>query len=416
MIITTTKLVHGGQSLGHDENGRKTFVWGALPAEKVRIRLIKHKKSWAEGVVEEVLEASTDRIQPAEKDIFLSTSPWQIMSYKAENEWKQKILEEVFQSESINVGWNTFWHHKNRFGYRNKMEYAFWYEEGSGLSLALHARGSHQKICVKGSQLAMDSINNAGERIISFLNQHKVGGYQLKSVIIRSDKKGRPVLVLYVKDKDLARVDWEQLGLPIMVYYSNPKSPASVETELLAVSGIVWLTDEVAGKEFTYSAAGFFQVNIDAYQEVITTMRKLINHSAPLVDMYSGVGSIGLSLADSAQECTLVEVDALSVEQARKNAGPNCKVVHAKSEEALNYITNDAVIVLDPPRAGLHNDVIEAITREKPPQILYLSCNPATQARDVAKLLDGYTIEYAQGFNFFPATPHIESLLMLCRR
>jgi 23S rRNA (uracil1939-C5)-methyltransferase len=86
----------------------------------------------------------------------------------------------------------------------------------------------------------------------------------------------------------------------------------------------------------------------------------------------------------------------------------------SESESALDYITKDKIIILDPPRAGLHDKVIHRLTIEKPPRILYLSCNPSTQARDIRQLMDGgYTVAYARGYNFFPATPHIESFIVL---
>jgi 23S rRNA (uracil1939-C5)-methyltransferase len=136
-----------------------------------------------------------------------------------------------------------------------------------------------------------------------------------------------------------------------------------------------------------------------------------------IIDLYSGVGSIGLSVADKLRQLVLIEISAESNIQAQNNASgrQNVQIVTTEAEKALSYLEQDALIIVDPPRAGLHKDVIESLIELKPACIIYLSCNPSTQARDIKMLTDGtaYKIKYAQGFNFFPRTPHIESLVVL---
>ena len=134
----------------------------------------------------------------------------------------------------------------------------------------------------------------------------------------------------------------------------------------------------------------------------------------PAVDMYSGVGTIGLTIGGPG--VTLVEIDENAVREMRRNIdelGLTAKAVHAPSEKALDYITSDRTIIVDPPRAGLHADVIDRLLETKPSRIIYLSCNPVTQARDVAMLAERYGIRYHRGYNFFPRTPHIENLVVL---
>jgi 23S rRNA (uracil1939-C5)-methyltransferase len=133
-----------------------------------------------------------------------------------------------------------------------------------------------------------------------------------------------------------------------------------------------------------------------------------------LIDFYSGVGTIGLTIGGN--DVTLVEVNEDAVREMRANIRTlhkSAEAVLAPSEKALDYITSDATIILDPPRAGLHNDVTERLLESLPPRIIYLSCNPVTQARDVAQLLEKYEIVYHTGYNFFPRTPHIEHLVVL---
>jgi 23S rRNA (uracil1939-C5)-methyltransferase len=130
--------------------------------------------------------------------------------------------------------------------------------------------------------------------------------------------------------------------------------------------------------------------------------------------MYGGVGSIGLSISD---DPVIVEIDNATVAMAKHNAEKTgAEVIHASTEKALKYITNDRVLIVDPPRAGLHKDVVTKILEVKPKKLVYLSCNPATQARDIALLQEEYSIVAFEGYNFFPRTPHIETLAILQRK
>ena len=135
---------------------------------------------------------------------------------------------------------------------------------------------------------------------------------------------------------------------------------------------------------------------------------------AKILDLYSGVGTIGLTIGGD--NVTLVELNEHAVREMRQNIttlGKNATAVLAASEQALDHITSDKIIILDPPRAGLHADVVAKLLETTPPRIIYLSCNPVTQARDVALLLEKYTITHLKGYNFFPRTPHIENLIVL---
>jgi len=174
--VTITKMVPGGQSLGELQNGKKVFVWNALPGEVVRIRLIKKRSNYVEGIAEQVIKASTDRIDPAEPN-YLATSPWQMMTFAAENKYKGQIVEEIFKQANVALpGFEMTWGpgkvndedsvRSSEFHYRNKMEYSFWGDE-TGLHLALHQRGSHGKQIVPGSQLALPSVDAVADAVRS---------------------------------------------------------------------------------------------------------------------------------------------------------------------------------------------------------------------------------------------------------
>jgi 23S rRNA (uracil1939-C5)-methyltransferase len=419
--LTIDKLVHGGQGMGILKDGRKCFVWGALPGELVKAQITKSKKDWAEGNTLEVLKPSKLRISPQEPDIYLATSPWQILDYSAEANVKQAILAETFKREGLDVNWQALYQDKNCFGYRNKMEYNFWFDNDTNkVSLALHRRGSHLKVAILGSVLASDAINIAGEHLINYINQNNIEARPLKSVILRSDSAGKVGISLFINDKEIAtKFDgFELLNANLEIIYSNPKSPASVATQIIKTDNAK-LTDKLLDIDFNYTTRSFFQINIPVYEQVLKIIKAQIDklNAKKVVDLYSGVGSIGLSVTSTNQLLTLIEISAESSEQANHNlqVGQDVQIITTEAEKALDYLDKEAVIIVDPPRAGLHKEVTNKLIELKPTCIIYLSCDPSTQARDIKMLVDGagHKIQYAQGFNFFPRTPHIESLAIL---
>jgi 23S rRNA (uracil1939-C5)-methyltransferase len=289
------------------------------------------------------------------------------------------------------------------------MEYSFWADE-SGLHLALFNRGSHRKCVVNGSSIARAEIDETANKICALLDQQKIRGSQLKTIVVRSNQAGETVAALFVKDQsfpDIAALG--QICQGVTVCFSNPKSPASVLTRELYTYGDIRLSDQVLGTPMQYDVHSFFQVNLPIFETVLTDIKKALSgmHST---DFYSGVGTIGIPVGSA----ILVESDQHNVDMATLNlAGRKTKMIHASAETALEYVPRDGALILDPPRAGLHARLVDAILEAKPPLIVYLSCNPSTQARDLALLQGAYRIKSLTGYNFFPRTPHIESLAIL---
>ncbi len=412
--VEIEKLVHGGQGLGTLPDGRKVFVWGALPGEKVKARILKGKRSYAQAIAEEILEPATVRVAPKEPN-YLATSPWQIVAFDAENDYKKRIVTELFTQAHVALPQFVMTTAGSEWRYRNKMEYSFWGDD-DGLHLALFSRGSHQKNIVKGSELALPAIDAAANAVLRELQKHNTRAGDLKTIIVRCDQKGTAVASLYVKPKEFTQLTLPPEVAGLRVYHSNPKSPASVPTALIDEYGKSTLQDELLGRPFRYDGDSFFQVNLPVFEAALSRIKQHIT-SDDVVDMYAGVGAIGLSVAKKKIE--LIELDAATAAMAKVNAkasGLDAQVVETSAEKSLDYILGDRPIIFDPPRAGLHDNVVDQTLQVKPPQVIYLSCNPATQARDLAKLQETYTIEYFEAFNFFPHTPHIETLAVLRRK
>lgn len=410
-IVHIDKLVHGGQALGTLPDGRKVLTWNALPGETVEVRLNKTKRSFTEGIAERIVKASPHRVEPRD-EAYLSTSPWQIMEFAAENMYKTEILKETFAREKVTIPQEIpFYSDDQQWQYRNKMEYSFWADD-DGLHLALFNRGSHNKRIVTGSSIARPEIDEVATKICVVLNQAGIRGSQLKSLVVRCDQTGTCVAALFVKDEQFPKIqELADICQGIAICFSNPKSPASILTRELYVYGTTALTDRIMDHVITYTVHSFFQVNLPVFSQALGRIQEGIADRSPVVDFYSGVGTIGIPIGAT----KLVENDTQNVAMAKRNATTQ-EVILAPAESALDHVPTSGVLVVDPPRAGMHNRLIEQILESKPEYIVYLSCNPITQARDIALLQPAYTMTSLEGFNFFPRTPHIESLALLTRQ
>lgn len=420
--VRPEKIVGGGQALGTLSDGRKAFVWGGLPGETVTMQLTKKKARYVEGYVVAVTQPSTHRIDPHDPLSYLSTSPWQIMTFDQEQHYKAALIEEAFElhdivlPEAIEV-YTDF----REYEYRNKVEFSWWWDtQMNRLDLAFFRRGTHGKIPVSGTSLAHPAINEVARAVRDVLRQRSAKGYDLKTLLLRCDRGGNVVGQLYVKNDDFALFsDSERAQLSVkgfQIIFSNPKSPASIMTHQLQTWGEMTLQDEILSVPFRYPAESFFQINLPVYEQALRDMQEWVIPGTPVIDLYSGVGTIGLTIGGKA--VTLVESNEAAVKEMQRNIAMlhrdvSAKAVLSPSETAIDYITGDATIIVDPPRAGLHDGVIAELLAKLPPRIIYLSCNPVTQARDTAKLAASYGIRAHRGYNFFPRTPHIEHLVLL---
>jgi 23S rRNA (uracil1939-C5)-methyltransferase len=386
-----------------------------------------------EGAAVEVLERSLERVDAREPH-YLTCSPWQVLSWKAEQEWKRRTALETWEhvgkfelpGEVELVG-----DEEQQFGYRTKMEYSVTAAaEGSAgpdgmvrkLSLAFFQRGRHVLAPIDGCVLAAEPTNAQANRVLRWLESEGLGAPAVKSILVRADGAGHVLIAVFLRErrqfKQVLALDDQLLGLT--AYFSNPQSPASTPDEQLLQLGQDYLDVPVRGHVLRHGLLGFFQVNAPIFEKTLADMEPWLKDAAHVLDLYGGVGSIGIGAVPTTSKLTLVELDAAAVEHAKRNyaaAGrTNAEAVASTAESALSYISSDVTVVLDPPRAGLHPDVVERLLFTAPPRIVYLSCNVSTQARDVALLSSKYAIKFARLYNYFPRTPHVEGLLVLDRR
>lgn len=418
-IVHIEKLDLQGFGVGK-VGDRVAHVWGALPGELVSMQPRRRRRGVVIGITEAILEPSPERITSPEIH-YLSCSPWQIMSYAHEAKAKKQLVEELFQTVGISLPDFPLIQPEQAEHYRNKMEFSFASDETNRLSLAFFERAGRRKISITSCLLAKSEINEIASSITDALQTQGMSAENVKTFMLRANDQGETVAGLFLRETSLSTLDRHRLhpklaGLSII--YSDPQSPASRVTSVLAHDGAHTITEKVLGRPFVSSLTSFFQVNIPIFEKALTAIASHIEPTNDIVDMYSGVGTIGLSL--ESKTLTLVETEASAIPLAKENALANNKadaqIIHAPAETALEYITAGKTIIFDPPRVGLHPKILARTIAEKPKKIVYLSCNPTTQARDLSELLKaGYTLHFFEAYNFFPRTPHIETLAILER-
>lgn len=416
--VIIEKIVFGGQAMARHD-GRVYFIWGALPGEEVEIEVYKNKKTYSEARLLNVLKPSPDRVEHVEKH-YLSCSPWQTMSYNLELEWKRRLYQDVFNfvdSELIN-NIEIESDINSQYGYRNKIEYSF-VEDSDIFYPAFFMRGTKAKHKINYCKLASSAINETATGIVDWINQEDLILRNLKSAIIRSNLEGQTIAAMFIQDEinDLKLPELPDFNCGWQLYFSTHKIRSAVPTSLLAQSGKNYITEKINNVVLKYGLLSFFQINTPLFIKTVNDIANHLDDNAKVVDFFSGVGSIGLPLHKKCSQVELVDNNEEAIAYAQDNINDNgisnAKAFCQLAEQALNLITADKTLILDPPRPGVHPKIIKKIIEEKPKKIIYLSCNLSTQARDLDRLMGCYEIDFVKLYNYFPKTPHIESLIIL---
>lgn len=427
MQVTIEKIVPEGRSLAHLD-GKVVFVWGGLPGEIVDINITKNKKNFVEAEIVEIIKKSPDRVEPAESH-YLICSPWQVISYDKQLELKRQLLKDAYaEMANENIEIDEFYGSEEKFGYRTKMEYSFTADENGQIRLAFHKRGENNAYeILDDCKLGSEKINRAAAKITEILNTIPgVEAKGLKSLTLRESKANGQIIAMLLHkfreyEIEIKLADLDGLVDGIIIGYSTIKSPVSVITDLKYQEGIDSLEEKLLNLRIRYPYDGFFQNNIPVFEKALGEIQNATPEVNKIVELYSGVGTIGLTLVKKAKEVSGVEI----IESAVKYAEINKKLNNLENYSSIalpdhkitaEYLSGTDVLVLDPPRAGIHPKTMSKILDAKPKTIIYLSCNPVTQARDYALLKEKYRLTRLVGFDFYPNTLHLESLIVLNKR
>lgn len=461
--IKIESLAFGGRGLAKID-GMAVFVADALPGDTARIQILSKKKGYAEARVIDVLEPSALRVKPlCPHTQFCGGCTWQSLEYDQQLAYKREhvveSLEHIGKLKDIKV--NDTIPSEKQFGYRNKMEFTFsdrrWLPPAE--IAALHADAQEGKVAVANQDFAlglhvpgtfnkvldMDACllqPDGGNEILKTVREHvKESGvpcYGLKShegfwrfLMLRHSQAYDSWMVNIVTSQEQAAwvsplVDrLRQTGAHIVSIMNNVNgrcaSIATGERETL-LFGAPTLRERIGKYEFQISANSFFQTNTKSAELLYNVVKEFAQLTGVerVLDLYTGAGTIPIFLSGHAREVLGIEISESAVKDAWINCDingtRNCTFICGDIKNNLTKIDNPPdVVILDPPRAGVHPDAIRRIRDMSPARIVYVSCNPATLARDLAELAHDYSVEEVQPVDMFPNTYHIECVARLER-
>lgn len=429
------------------------FVTDAIPGQKVKAKIQRAKKSYAEAYILEILERSDYEIQPPCKYFdYCGGCKHQNIPYEKQLEFFHKQISDLylrlggFSEVTVKpvIGAQEIYH------YRNKMEFSFsthrWLtgnfekEKPQDFALGLRAPGNFWKtvdldeclIAPKESGRIMALVRNyAQENHLPPYDQREHVGL-LRHLMIRKGYNTSHLMVNIVTSKNkpelfkpLAEKILDEFPdiTSIMHTVATNKGGTTIPEVQNLLHGQDYIEDKLGDLTYKISAASFFQTNTVMAEKLYNEIRKTANvqNNENVWDLYCGTGSIGLYLAPDAKTVTGIEIIKDAVLDALKNAKnnhiDNIEFIHGnldnlfdKQPELANQLPKPDVLIVDPPRSGLHPKLVNQIITLNPKRIVYVSCNPATQVRDI-KLLNeeaGYQIDSVQPVDMFPHTPHIE--------
>jgi 23S rRNA (uracil1939-C5)-methyltransferase len=454
--VPVTGYAAEGKSLARVE-GKVIFIQGAVPGDIADVLITKNKKDWAEGNAVKINQYSSERVTPFCIHFGICGGcKWQMLPYQKQLEYKEQEVRDVFKRigklhDALVlpiIGADDTIH------YRNKLEFTFsnkkyltadeFKELGDddwpGGAFGYHVPRLYDKIINIKECWLMDDLNNVIRNSLrKFSEKNNYTYYDIKehkgwlrNLIIRYCTTGELMmnLVFGYDDKkerqNICNFLLEEIPqISTLVYTINPKWNDSLnDLTPCVVYGKGYLIEKLEDFNFKISPKSFFQTNTKQAEKLYKVVREFaaLNGNETVYDLYCGTGSIGIFLSNHAKKVIGVDVIEDAVNDAKENARLN-QVDHASffSGDVIE-ICNDSffelhgrpdVVIVDPPRAGLHNKLTDKLLEISSPKIVYVSCNVATQARDLQLLSEKYLIEKLQPVDMFPHTHHIECVALL---
>lgn len=462
LILENIKLLSAGAkgvSIGKTEDGKTIIVSGAIPGDIVNARVKKAKSKYYEADAVEILTPSPFRVEPeCEHFGVCGGCKWQNMSYEKQLEFKQdEVVNNIkriggiedFENLPILGGDEPYY-------YRNKMEFSFsnarWLtseeiKSGTDINqknaLGFHIPGQWSKILdlkncylqeYPSNEIRLAIRNYAIENELDFFDLRSQDGF-LRTLMLRQNSKGEwMILIQFFKENEEQRIKLlnfilEQFPqITTLLYSINPKGNDSVyDLDIKTYFGEGFIFEEMDGLKFKIGPKSFFQTN---YKQALNLYRKTlefadINENQVVYDLYTGTGTIAQYIARHAKQVIGIEAVPEAIDAAKENAKlndlDNCifycgDMKEVFTEEFLAQHPKADVLITDPPRDGMHPKVVEQILKLSPNRIVYVSCNSATQARDLALMKDFYKVEKILPVDMFPQTHHVENIALLTKK
>ena len=430
-----------GQGIAKIE-GCAVFIPNAIVGEHVRVRIEKAQKTWAAGKLVEILEKSPHRVNrecPVAK-LCGGCDFWH-MDYEEETRLKSdRVCQALNRIAGESLDRVPILAAPTYYGYRNKAQYPVAQEKGRAFAGFFRA-GTHQVVENKGCLILPPVFDRIKNIVIDYVNHYRISVYDeslhkglMRHIYIRRGEVSGEILVcLCVNGRKLphpedliARLQAVP-GFATLVLSVNTKPGNTVlGEECIPLFGPGYITDTLCDLTFRLSPRSFYQVNHHQAQRLYRAAisQAEITKDDLVLDLYCGVGTITLAMASAAGKVIGVEVVEQAVQDARENALRNgitnaeffCGDAGKAALELQRKGIVPDVVVVDPPRKGLNADAIDALSRMAPRRIVYVSCDPATLARDVSHLKEkGYRLQSAQAADLFPRCAHVETVVLLSR-
>lgn len=401
-------MVQGGDGMARLEDGRVCFVSGALPGELCKVRLTFQKKDFTKGIATEILEASPDRVKP-KCPLYGKCGGCSLQHLSSDRQvaYMEQVERENFRRLAhAELPADFKIHHGSAWGYRNRARVVYRSgKNGAEGSFGFREQESNGIVTFRECPVLTPALN---EFLQGPAKQMLAAE---KSAEGATEKFARMPAELDVNIFDNGKGE-------VSYYYRGMKS---ADFQKNAVSVV-----EVLGKEIQADASVFFQSNLGLLPQLVESVRRAVDAGIAsgeasdewLIDLFSGVGFFAAILQDKFKRITTVEREEGCLKHAKVNLGGKAENISAPAEDwlAQNVVDTPATLIVDPPRTGLPKEALDAIVASSVNRLIYVSCDPVTLARDYSKFAQaGFSLKHAEGFAFYPQTPHLEMMFVLSR-
>ena len=431
------------------KDGQVVFVSGTVPGDLVSVKVIKATKSYSVARCESFIRKSEKRCSDRCKNRACKSCAYKELSYASELEFKENTIKAAFSKEGLSsVKVASVTPSPKSYEYRNKAQYPISRDKNGEYVIGFYAPKSHRVTEAANCPLAPTVFGEINELLRAFFKDKNLSVYDeekgeglLRHIYLRrGEVSGEILLTLVINGSSLPYSD-ELTSLVtkkfpsvvgILINENSENTNVVLGEKFTVLYGRDHIFDTLSGVTLKITAPSFYQVNHGATELLYSKARELarLEKGDLLLDLFCGAGSIGLSMAEDASELIGIEIIESAVECARENA-KRAKINNAhffagdaaetekllsNAEESLGKKIKPDVIILDPPRAGCDERLVDFAASLSPKRIVYISCNPATLARDVKRFFEnGYDCDTVWGFDLFPMTGHVESVVCLTR-
>lgn len=457
--LSIQSMGNEGVSIARNDEGMVRFIKYGAPGDVVDVEIRQRRKKYADGLIKDIVESSPHRVKP-ECSYFghCGGCSWQHLSYQQQLEWKRQIVNDVctrigkFSIPEISPTISS----PRQYQYRNKMEFSFgssaWLTEEQiasneefqkGFAFGLHVPGRFDKILnIDFCHLQHQDANILLNSLHGKAKELGLDGYDprthkgfLRSLIIRSSKYSGEIMAVLITQPPQSEHDeeflrwWQNIRtqfpfITSVLHCINESWSPIAQGDIVFSDGPLYITESILDVQYTISPFSFFQTNsfqLDRFVQAIIDQAQIQKDSI-VWDLYCGAGTITFPAAKKAASVIGIELSHSSIANAKHNQTLNeihnvsfhAHDLHIPAAiELLRSMPNPDIIIIDPPRAGVHETLLRHMMTIAPKRIVYVSCNPSTQARDISLLSDTYKVSSLIPVDMFPQTAHVECIATL---